>query len=146
MTIAIAPKFSDSKIRPQRFNRRRAAAIEALEYGRAELVKLMLEGKQHHLVNQAAKDSRFKPHALLSMISRYPRKADWADGDLWRMLQVAIQAVQDNAAGMEEIDIAIVVPNQPYRTLAEIQRILRASRKPLRQIARETASVAAPSA
>ena len=106
----------------------------------------MLEGKQHHLVNQAAKDSRFNPHALLSMISRYPCKADWADGDLWRMLQVAIQAVQDNAAGMEEIDIAIVVPNQPYRTLAEIQRILRASRKPLRQIARETASVAAPSA
>jgi len=57
-----------------------------------------------------------------AMVRKYPRKADWAAGDLWRMLQTAMQAVQDSAALMEEQRIAIAVASQRFQTLAQIQR------------------------
>ena len=112
--------------------------LKLLEYGRAELVKLMLEGRQHHLVMAAAKDSRFKPQELLAMVRKYPRKADWADGDLWQMLQLAMRSVRDNAEAMEEHNVAIAVAGEHYQTLAEVRRMLEESWKPLRQIARES--------
>jgi len=54
------------------------------------------------------------------------------------MLQIAIQAVQESTAAMDEHNIAIAVASERYQTLAKIQRMLRSSQKPLRQIALES--------
>jgi hypothetical protein len=72
------------------------------------------------------------------MVRKYPRKADWADGDLWAMLQLSMRAVQDSAALLEEQSIAVAVSTERFQTLVQIRRALKSLPKPLRQIARES--------
>jgi hypothetical protein len=62
------------------------------EFERAERVKLCVDSMQQQYIPEAMNGSLFMPDELLIMVTRFPKRADWAAVSLWQLMQLAIKA------------------------------------------------------